>query len=208
MYSSNDGGLGLFPLLSLPPRLSPLSFLFSALPTLKASSRTAQCPLCIGLGLLQNCRLGLLLRQSWNCGCHREALRSQNSHYLQGVWDCHVGLRPPRNDDVHKIKCDGLLLLCNNRIYKLSFRTWCGIHFFRIWIPAPRSGRGQVSREWQATNTNVIPYYLEKKKSFLRLCSGWWACRTIVDFFFSRAMYCLVIAWVIIEENHKRDFLQ
>ena len=36
---------------------------------------------------------------------------------------------------------------------------------------------------------------MEKKKSF-------------VDFSFSTVIYCLVIAWVIIEENHKRDFLQ
>ena len=56
-------------------------------------------------------REALLLRNNRNCGRHREALRDGNSLYRQGAEDCRVGLRPPRNDEVHKIKCYELLFL-------------------------------------------------------------------------------------------------
>jgi len=53
----------------------------------------------------------LVPRNNRNCGHHREAFRRRNSLCLRGVGDCHVGLRPPRNGEVHKIKCYGVLAI-------------------------------------------------------------------------------------------------
>ncbi len=52
----------------------------------------------------------LVPRYNQKCGRRREAFSGRKGLCRRGAGDCHVGLRPPRNDEIHTAKCSGLLV--------------------------------------------------------------------------------------------------
>jgi len=53
----------------------------------------------------------LVPRYNQKCGRRREAFSGRKGLCRRGAGDCHVGLRPPCNDEVHTAKCSGLIVL-------------------------------------------------------------------------------------------------
>ena len=54
-------------------------------------------------------RKAIVPHNNKNCGRRREAFRRRSNLCFRRVGDCHVGLRPPRNDQLDKINCNGVM---------------------------------------------------------------------------------------------------
>jgi len=88
----------------------------------------------------------LVLRNNRNCGHRHEAFRDRNSLCLRGVGDCHVGLRPPRNDKVHKVKSYAVPSSALSIALKAATARAWGWTEEKAWTAAQRQVRIEVGR--------------------------------------------------------------